>query len=219
MRLRTRTDIVNFLIKRNGYRRYLEIGVRRPEQNHVRVRAAEKHGVDPDPLGEISHVMTSDEFFARLPEDADPYDIVLVDGLHLADQVMRDVENALDRLSDGGAVLLHDCNPPTEANQLEAYDGSSPWNGTVWKAWARLRMSRPDLAMCVVDTDWGVGVIARGRQELFPEAADAELTFDFLDAHRVQLLNLVPPDAFPRVAGELFGEPRSWLRRLVPQGR
>lgn len=220
MAIKTRTDIVNHLIRRNGYRRYLEIGVRRPEGNFARVRAAEKHGVDPDPLGEISHVMTSDDFFAQLPAGGEPYDIVLVDGLHIDDQVMRDVENALAHLSEGGAVVLHDVNPLTEAAQVEDYDGSSTWNGTVWKAWARLRMTRPDLAMCVVDTDHGVGVIMRGRQETYPRRDDAELTWELLDGDREALLNLVPADRFTAVAagmkrhGEVREEP-SLVRRLL----
>ena len=219
MAIKTRTDIVNHLIRRNGYRRYLEIGVRRPEGNFARVRAAEKHGVDPDPLGEISHTMTSDEFFAQLGPDEPPYDIVLIDGLHLDHQVMKDVENALEHLSEGGAIVLHDVNPVEESQQVEEYDGVSSWTGTVWKAWAHLRMTRPDLAMCVVDTDHGVGVIMRGRQETYPRRDDAELTWELLDGDREALLNLVPPNRFTAVAagmsrhGEVREEPL--MRRLL----
>jgi hypothetical protein len=202
--LKTRTDIINFLVKRNSYRRYLEIGVRVPAQNFDLIRAEHKHAVDPEPRGEISHVMTSDEFFQQLDGDR-TYDIVLLDGLHLEHQVLKDVENSLEHLSPDGAIVVHDCNPPSESCQVEEYDGESPWNGTVWKAWAKLRMTRPDLSMCVVDTDWGVGVIARGRQETFARVPDGELTYGFLDANRDQLLNLVPPRRFRRVARRMFG--------------
>jgi hypothetical protein len=218
VRLKSRTDILNFLAKRNSYRRYLEIGVRVPAQNFDRVEVEHKDAVDPDPRGEISHVMTSDEFFAQL-DSAARYDLVLIDGLHLEAQVLQDVENSLRHLSPGGTIVLHDCNPPEEDNQREDYDGESPWNGTVWKAVAKLRMTRPELAICVVDTDWGVGVIARGRQELFPAVPDSQLSFEFLDEHRRELLNLVPPRSFPAVAKRMRsgGEAtsgRSVLKRL-----
>jgi Methyltransferase domain len=205
VQIRTRTDVINYLIRLNGYRRYLEIGVRRPEQNFARVRAAEKEGVDPAPLGPITHTMTSDEFFASRPDDAPGYDVVLIDGLHLEAQVLRDVDGALANLSPAGTVVLHDCNPPDEPAQLEEYDGTSTWNGTVWKAWAKLRMSRPDLTMFVVDTDWGVGVITRGEQETAAPATDDELTFDYLDTNRVALLNLISPDDFEAHAQATYG--------------
>lgn len=206
MRLEKRTDIINFLVRRNGYGRYLEIGVRDASSNFDRIRVNHRESVDPAPRGDATHTMTSDEFFDGLDADRQ-YDIVMVDGLHIYDQVMRDVENSLAHLSDGGVVVLHDCNPPEEINQVEDYDGTSPWNGTVWKAIARLRMSRPDLAVCVVDTDWGVGVVTRGEQELVASVPDEQLTFDFLDRNRRELLNLVEPNEFPAVAERMFGEP------------
>jgi hypothetical protein len=201
--LKTRTDIINFLVKRNSYRRYLEIGVRVPAQNFDRIKAVDKHAVDPDPRGQISHVMTSDQFFEQLDAE-EAYDIVLIDGLHLEEQVLKDVANSLAHLSAGGTIVLHDCNPPSESCQLETYDGKSPWNGTVWKAWAKLRMTRPDLAMCVVDTDWGVGVLARGEQQLFPRVPDSELDYGFLEQHREELLNLVSPWRFRLSARRMY---------------
>jgi len=206
VRLATRTDIINFLVRRNGYDSYLEIGVRDASSNFNRVRVSHKESVDPAPRGDATHEMASDEFFAQLDDDGRGYDIVMVDGLHIYDQVMRDVENSLAHLRPGGAIVLHDCNPPEESNQVEEYDGKSPWNGTVWKAIARLRMTRPDLAIYVIDTDWGVGVIARGEQELFPSVPDGELTFEFLARTRRELLNVVEPGDFPAVADEMFGE-------------
>jgi hypothetical protein len=203
--LDTRTDILNFLARRNGYRRYLEIGVRTPAKNFDQIRARVKHGVDPDPRGDVTHRMTSDDFFLQLAADSKPYDLVLVDGLHLERQVLRDVLNSLDHLALGGAIVLHDCNPPREAFQTEEYDGHSQWHGTVWKAFARLRMTRPDLAMCVVDTDWGVGVVTRGSQDLFPAIPDEDLTYAFLDSHRKELLNLVTKEEFPSTAQRFFG--------------
>ena len=37
------------------------------------------------------------------------------------------------------------------------------WNGTVWKVIYNLRSTRDDLQVYTVNTDWGVGVIRRGK--------------------------------------------------------
>jgi len=205
-RIRTRTDLINHLIASRRYTRYLEIGVRNPSQNFNKVRVAEKDGVDPNPRKPISHRMTSDEFFAQqaaAPGLPRPYDLIFIDGLHLADQVERDVLNGLANLSPEGMVLLHDCNPMTEDAQTDDYDGKKAWNGTVWKAWVKLRATRPDLSMWVVDIDEGCGVIVRGEQRCYPAPTVdySQLTYGFLQQHRREALNLVSVDEFLGAVG------------------
>ncbi|HET6148294.1 MAG TPA: class I SAM-dependent methyltransferase [Polyangia bacterium] len=201
-RIRSRTQLLNHLVAQHGYRRYLEIGVRNPKDNFNYVEAPEKEGVDP--AARCTHRMTSDDFFRQLDAVADriPYDLIFIDGLHLADQVERDVENSLRHLSDGGAIVLHDVNPPTENAQIEEYVPGAPWNGTVWKAWAKLRGTRSDLFMCVVDLDEGCGVIRRGKQSCYlpwPLPAGETLSYQYLVAHLKALLNLVPLTEFLRL--------------------
>jgi hypothetical protein len=191
-----RWDLLNHLIDTRGYRRYLEIGVRDPSRNFDRIRAAEKTSVDPSPLGPVTYELPSDEFFARLgaEQPGKQYDLVFIDGLHLADQVERDVENSLRHLAPGGTLVLHDCNPESRDAQTEDYDGIKRWNGTVWKAWAKLRATRADLAMAVVDIDDGCGVITRGSQQCWqlPSLDYAALDYSYLRRNRRGLLNLVP---------------------------
>jgi predicted O-methyltransferase YrrM len=200
--IKKRHELLNYLAKSRGYRRYLEIGVRDPSDNFEKIEIAHKEGVDPAPRAPIAHVMTSDAFFAKL--DADPehegYDLIFIDGLHLADQVERDVANSLTHLRAGGALVLHDVNPPTEAAQVEQYDGKTAWTGTVWKAWVKLRATRPDLRMVVLDMDYGCGVIERGAQELFaaPTVDYASMTYAFLRTTRRRALNLISVRSFLR---------------------
>lgn len=195
MPIRTRTDLINWLAARMFASSYLEIGVRDVHANFGRVLIRDKHGVDPAPeRGTVDSEMTSDDFFAALP-DAARYDIVFIDGLHESRQVQRDIRNALRHLSPGGAIIVHDCNPPTEADQVDEYDGVSHWNGTAWKGFARLR-AREDLEMCVVKIDEGCGVIRRGNQASSPVPDD--LDFAYLDAHRRELLNLLSVPEFKR---------------------
>ena len=200
----TRTDILNYLIEKYKYNTYLEIGVRNPQSgNFNNIKIKNKIGVDPNPIIKQDNIFvgTSDFFFIK---NNKTFDLIFIDGLHLENQVDKDIANSLTCLNEGGMILLHDCNPPTEMHQRENYcvDGKYPaWNGTVWKSFAKLRMTRPDLSMYVIDTDWGVGVIKKGSQELFisNDTNIDELKYDLLENNRKNLLNLISFDKFKKI--------------------
>lgn len=188
-----RTDILNTLIHANRYKSYLEIGVR-DAKNFKRVVALEKDGVDP--AGNCNYPVTSDDFFKQLSQSK-LYDLIFIDGLHLKEQVLRDVYNSLQHLSVGGTIVMHDCNPVSQ-KYATAERKPGAWNGTVWEAWAELRMSRIDLEMCVVDTDHGCGIIRRGSQTTFPRE---HIEYRLLADKRRTLLNLISVDEFKRKYG------------------
>jgi hypothetical protein len=50
--------------------------------------------------------------------------------------------------------------------------------------------------MHVVDTDWGVGILRRGKQELHRRREGAALDYDYLDRNREALLNLISVERF-----------------------
>ena len=179
-----RYEIINWLIQKYDYKRYLEIGVRRPEKCFDKVVCKKKVGVDPAPKGKCKHVMTSDDFF-KINEDM--YDIVFVDGLHLEHQAKKDIENSLAVLKPNGTIVIHDCNPPTEWHQREIIGDEDKWNGTVWKAYMHYR-SKDYLKMCIINEDWGIGIIRRGKQE---PVFTGELSYSGLDANRGSWLNLM----------------------------
>jgi hypothetical protein len=194
-----RYDLLNLLIAKRGYSRYLEIGVRDGD-TFSRVRIAHKESVDP--AWPATHAQTSDEFFKSLSPHVN-YDLIFIDGLHLAPQVEKDVHNSLKHLSAGGAIVLHDCNPQTEDAQSDDYDGVKAWNGTVWKAWARImRQEGQSLNMYVVDTDEGCGVIEAGitrcREAMRDWYQDSfeKMTFEYLQRNRKALLNLISVEDF-----------------------
>lgn len=186
-----RTDIINHLISKNGYKKYLEIGVRNPDENLNKIKVEHKDGVDP--AGNCNFPMTSDDFFEQLDESF-KYDIIFIDGLHLDYQVERDITNSLKHLSEGGTIVMHDCSPIKEEHQVEEYVVGKTWNGTTWKAYAKFRMNNTDISMCVVNTDHGVGIIQRGAQELYPKVES--LTYQLLDSDREKLLNLISVEKF-----------------------
>ena len=213
-----RWDIINKLIKRSRYSSYLEIGVRRGT-NFSKISCRKKIGVDPDPKSKATLHVTSDQFFS---ENKKMFDIIFIDGLHTEKQVDKDITNSLAALRDGGTIVVHDCSPRTEFEAREEYKtkkyykrgqykpecGGSwakkckqsefghypPWNGTVWRSWVKLRSSRSDLHMYVVDTDSGCGVISRGEQETIK--IPSNFTFEILKNKRNQTLNLVKVDEF-----------------------
>ena len=185
----SRTSIINHLITKNNFNSYLEIGVR-DGRNYNKIMAINKVGVDPNPKFKEKNLFigTSDEFFKK---NSQIFDIIFIDGLHLEEQVDKDINNSLKFLTKKGYIIMHDCNPPTKFHQRENYEinGTFPaWNGTVWKSFAKLRMSNENLSLICVNCDWGVGIISKEKSELFP--FNDNLDFEFLKNNRVKLLNL-----------------------------
>jgi hypothetical protein len=117
------------------------------------VIAKTKVGVDPERGG--THRLTSDEFFSKI--GAKKFDIVFIDGLHIYEQVRRDVINALKHVNAGGWIAIHDMFP---RNWLEEHVPriSAIWLGDVWKVAFELAQS-PDLDFKILSIDYGVGVL------------------------------------------------------------
>lgn len=187
-----RTDIINYLIEQNDYQRYLEIGVKKND-NFNYIRCEHKDGVDPN--GRCNYPMTSDEFFGQV--NGHKYDIIFIDGLHEFKQVLKDVNNSLAILNEGGAIVMHDCCPEKEINQLvPPPENLNIWNGDVWKAFAILR-TRPGLEAYVVDTNNGIGIVKKGKQKTLNIIED-ELTWPYFQANRNELLNLISVEDFKK---------------------
>ncbi|WP_100612251.1 class I SAM-dependent methyltransferase [Confluentibacter lentus] len=63
--------------------------------------------------------MTSDEFFQKLSandilSNSIKFNVIFIDGLHLAQQADRDIKNAIKYIKNDGFIVVHDCNPPSE---------------------------------------------------------------------------------------------------------
>jgi Methyltransferase domain len=160
-------------------------------ENFDMVIAPVRQGVDPQ--APVTFRMTSDEFFAS-GRGCSEYDLIFIDALHEEDQCLRDIENALTRLSGHGCIVVHDSNPPTEWHQrpVSQYRPGEEWNGTVWKAVVRFRRAHPDVAVVTLDVDWGCTVIRRGPLPQPMPTLTPWLTWDVFDQHRDGLLNLRP---------------------------
>ena len=198
----TRTQIINSLIAKNKYESYLEIGVNTPAQpgyNWNGIVAKVKHGVDPAQEAiDAQFRMTSDEFFEKHIQQK--YDIIFVDGLHLREQVYKDIINSLNWLNDSGTIVVHDCNPVEEITQLRNRI-SAAWHGDVWKAIVQLRIEETGLSIHTVNSDEGCGIIQKGSQDLLniqqlDEQINDPYEFKWLAKYRNVFLNLISVDQF-----------------------
>jgi hypothetical protein len=195
-----RTDIINYLIKKYNYVKYLEIGVNTGE-NIRKINIFHKDGVDPgiecgNPV-EVNYPVTSNEFFDSIRGHDIKYDIIFIDGLHHDYQVYKDIKDSLNHLQPNGTIVCHDMNPLWEMVQNKTGRFAGCWNGDCWKAWVALRSELNNYCMEVIDTDHGVGIIRPGAQQLItlPCKMD-ELEFEYLDINRKELLNLITIEEF-----------------------
>jgi len=204
-----RVGLIQTELDRYRKPRYLEIGVN-VGVVFLHVRAARKVAVDPvnriPRWKRLAHPntllrgefvqTTSDAYFEAL-EPGDEFDVVFVDGLHTHEQSLRDVEQALGCVHREGVVLVHDCNPTSAAAGGPDPDasGGRGWCGEVWKTIVKLRAEREDLEVEVLDTDYGVGVIRRGRNPAptDPGKPIAELDYSDLERRRTEFLGLRAP--------------------------
>ena len=199
-----RWDIINHIVEKNNYNNYLEIGVRWPNDTFNKINISHKDAVDPEPKGhEINYPVSSDEFFELIKDHDDiKYDIIFIDGLHLYEQVKKDIENSLKHLSPKGTIIMHDCSPPTVHHAREMYEdystpAGSAWNGTVWEAYVENRCANPNITMSVVNTDYGMGVIQFGKQDIWKkDDLKTCQKYSYLEKNRKELLNLLEIEEF-----------------------
>jgi hypothetical protein len=206
----SRTVVINYLLNLlNRDTLFLEIGIRNPEDNYDHVQATKKYSVDPGIEHDVNHAdfpITSDEFFEKLRAgvvlDKDiRFDVIFVDGLHLAEQADRDIANSFEFLKEDGFVVVHDCNPPTVWHARETFNyqftpAEKNWNGTTWKAFVKWRM-KDDVSSCCIDSDWGIGILTKAHS-LGPKLESDNPYFEYhiFNNSREQHLNLVSFEEF-----------------------
>lgn len=214
-----RTEVIQKIIDKIKARTYLEIGVSRGS-NFFPIKIRRKIGVDPRfnfgsrkkikwccknfyNLRARYYEIGSDSFFA-LDRLNSGVDVVFIDGLHTHQQSLKDVENSLRYLNPRGVIIMHDCNPQSEAaacpapptnhaGVLNSQNWDGRWNGDVWKTICHLRSTRHDLNVFVLDCDQGLGIITQGKPEgvlSFTPAQIDELLYKDLARDRKAFLNL-----------------------------
>lgn len=206
-----RDELINYLLSKSVDENpaYLEIGVRNPAVNFDKINCKTKYSVDPGiefKENPVDFKFTSDVFFHKLSNGEIlskdlKFDVIFIDGLHLAEQVERDIINALKFIKNNGFIVLHDCNPPSEYHAREEHlftlsPARNTWNGTVWKAFYKMRFNTNISCFCI-DSDWGIGVIHKSNiVEPLKENINPFFEYKTFEKHRKVSLNLMNFDEF-----------------------
>jgi len=233
-------EIVNALARERNLRRYLEIctpltggkfAFVDPSQFAVRHRLMYNR---PDTFDDGMPVTfpcrsPGSEDVVRAIHAVQPererYDIIFVDSFHTYRASIVDLHGALSLLRPGGVMVVHDCNPDDPSLVGAAFQEGS-WCGVTYGAFIDFVLAAQPAGYCVVDSDYGCGVVfsqgaalpaglstARPPQRLVFEwvlaREDDRTRFPFFARHRQELLNLVSPARFRQLALPSAGSDRA----------
>jgi Glycosyl transferase family 90/Methyltransferase domain len=226
------TPYLNFLKELHVTRqvsRYLEIGTN--SGNSLGLATGRAVAIDPGfqldkaawaaKPGINLFEMTSDDFFATTdPRDAlgGTVELAFIDGMHLAEFVLRDFSNVERFCTRDSLIVLHDALPqnfemterdnhPTQ-RQDKAFFGA--WTGDVWRVVPLLRRERPDLRIDVLDCH-PTGLVLVGnldpQNQTLPNRLD-QLTRELTDCDPpeaefwsyIESLAVIDSSALPRQA-------------------
>lgn len=194
------SELINFIIKQKDLKSYIEIGTFDRSHNFDLIECEKKYCVDPDPNARADFMMTSDQFFDFI-KDKKKFDLFFIDGLHHADQVKKDFENALRCLTDKGYIIIHDANPHSEHITHVPRDNRE-WCGDVYKFVSTLG-SYSGIDFLTVDMDYGCCVVWKDKKTIGYEIP--EITWEYFTERKTKLLRLVDPELFKR----LISSPKS----------
>ena len=149
-----RDEIINRISELFEDPKYLEVGVWQGGTFN-RVKARSKVAVDPkfdfdhnqraaqDPSNSY-HQVPSNDYFVEASRRGDKFDIIFLDGLHTFEQTLTDLLHSVDRLKDGGIIILDDIIPDSYPASLRSEqqcyhfrqsvgDAGTHWMGDVYK--------------------------------------------------------------------------------------
>lgn len=212
--------IVNALIARHHYRRYLEIctpltGFRFARVNCSRLKRCHRLIYNCPPEFHDGHEITfrsKDEHVGHLLDPATHYDLIFVDPYHTFECSLRDLKLASALLEPGGTIVVHDCSPPFRESANASFRRGS-WCGLTYCAYIQFVLSHSELDYYTVDSDFGCGIIKKPqiitavdvktsteRNQLLQgwqaEEQRGHDMFDYFRAHRRELLNLISVKEF-----------------------
>jgi hypothetical protein len=155
-----RVELIQYLIDHYGFKSYLEIGTAGCTTFNA-IKCERKVGVDPLNIsacrgGNKLVALPSDAFFFC---NIETFDVVFIDGLHLYEQVIKDIVNSWKFLNLNGFIICHDMKPLENTCGRKPKTPASAWNGDVYKAWIWFKDAGEDTPSFVLDDDWGLGII------------------------------------------------------------
>lgn len=163
-----------------------------------------------------------DSALSSLKNDKLFFDICLVDSWHTYDNSFRDLHAAFDLIADGGALIVHDCLPPSREVATPEFK-CGEWCGVSYKAYLDFVLAQRNISNFTVDADYGCGVIFKNRKvslnkyysinsivrrviwkarkilvhrEYAKIGSDYDATYEFMIKNKNALLNLMSADEF-----------------------
>lgn len=187
-----RVALINLLCNQKLDGKYLEIGC----QGNLcfdAVPMLDKTGVDPESGG--THKAYSDDFFAQ---NTKKFDVIFIDGLHIYDQVHRDIVNSLKCLNPGGWIAIHDMLPHDAISEHVPNISDGAWYGDVWKVGFEI-LETQGLKFKIIKIDAGIGLIQKLDDE--PQLAEKsdllqDKRFEYLYNHIDELPLIEWEDAY-----------------------
>lgn len=167
-------SILEHLVTTYGYKNYLEIGYSRHYINCLNTFS----------ISEPSDIPKGQMF-----------DLVYIEHNHQEIQADKDISIALSHLSPNGTIVINNCIPKNEWHTRSYTDFlkyPGEWTGGIWKSIIKLRNK---MNICVVDYEWGVGIIRRGASENYTPI-NVELTFANFQKYKKEWLNTITIDEF-----------------------
>lgn len=177
-----RPEVINAFAQRFGLKRYLEIGVEAGVTfNEILIN--QKVAVDPDfsidttNLTGQTFAKSSDDWFDAFPGAT--FDCIFIDGLHLAEQALRDVLRGLNRLSSGGVMLIDDCLPSDSfaamrsinaCHEYKEYNNwpDRDWMGDVYKVVIFLHDFCEQFQYSYITDSMGIVAVWRNQRPIRP---------------------------------------------------
>lgn len=186
---------INRIITETEAKSYLEIGYG-DGVNFDKIECSSKKAVDPcleskivnKNLGTYIDNIDSDTFYKENNEDWATHDVVFIDGLHHADQVRKDIINAMK--CNAKAIIIHDTIPHSKEMQ-EVPRIQKEWAGDVWRAVVGFIESYPDVNVETYRSDYGLSVIYPEGKKLRKHFENMEMTYEVFKENEVELLNIV----------------------------
>jgi hypothetical protein len=145
----TKADLIIFMANGCGYRTYLEIctfttGLRYAEIDRSKYQTCHrlmyncpKDFDDGMPIDFRSVDFDIADCVKQIQQSGLRPDVVLVDPFHDYETSARDLATAIELVGNGGTVVVHDCDPPSEAvASPHLIEGT--WCGVTYKAYLDL---------------------------------------------------------------------------------
>lgn len=169
---------------------YLEIGVNKGMTFNA-LKAATKVAVDPKFLFDFETVRkevpgtsfyetTSDDYFGNHVTRETAFDVIYLDGLHTAEQTIRDLVNAISFLKPGGVIIIDDVFPcsylaslpnrrETRLIRQSTGDTTGAWMGDVYRLVFFVETFCQQFSYCTVNNNHGQLVMWREPRASVPD--------------------------------------------------